>query len=65
MISSWLKPLFSAPRTCRRTSCGRFSADSIDAVAAASGFGNRFYFSRVFARHLGVAPGAYRRMARV
>ena len=42
-----------------------FSADSIDAVAAASGFGNRFYFSRVFARHLGVAPGAYRRMARV
>jgi AraC-like DNA-binding protein len=42
-----------------------FSADSIEAVAAASGFGNRFYFSRVFARHLGVAPAAYRRMARV
>lgn len=42
-----------------------FSADSIEAVAAASGFGNRFYFSRVFARHLGVAPAAYRRLARV
>jgi AraC-like DNA-binding protein len=42
-----------------------FSDDSIEAIAAGSGFGNRFYFSRVFARHLGVAPASYRRMARV
>lgn len=42
-----------------------FSADSIDAIAQATGFGNRFYFSRVFTRHLGVAPASYRRMARV
>jgi AraC-like DNA-binding protein len=41
-----------------------FSADSIDAIASATGFGTRAYFSRVFARHLGVAPAAYRRMAR-
>lgn len=41
-----------------------FSADSIDAIAAATGFGTRAYFSRVFARHLGVAPAAYRRQAR-
>jgi AraC-like DNA-binding protein len=42
-----------------------FSSDSIESIAAASGFGNRFYFSRVFARHLGVAPASYRRMGRV
>jgi AraC-like DNA-binding protein len=42
-----------------------FSSDSIEAIAATTGFGNRFYFSRVFARHLGVAPASYRRMARV
>jgi len=42
-----------------------FSADSIETIATATGFGNRSYFSRVFARHLGVAPAAYRRMARV
>jgi transcriptional regulator GlxA family with amidase domain len=42
-----------------------FSTESIEAIAAATGFGNRFYFSRVFARHLGVAPAAYRRMARI
>jgi AraC-like DNA-binding protein len=41
-----------------------FSGESIDAIAAATGFGTRAYFSRVFARHLGVAPAAYRRMAR-
>ncbi|MDZ4719015.1 MAG: helix-turn-helix transcriptional regulator [Roseiflexaceae bacterium] len=42
-----------------------FSAESIEAIAASTGFGNRFYFSRVFTRHLGVAPASYRRMARV
>lgn len=42
-----------------------FGTDSIEVIAASTGFGNRFYFSRVFARHLGVGPAAYRRMARV
>ena len=42
-----------------------FSSESIETIAAATGFGNRFYFSRVFARHLGIAPASYRRMARV
>jgi AraC-like DNA-binding protein len=42
-----------------------FTADSIETIAAASGFANRFYFSRVFARHMGAAPAAYRRAVRV
>jgi AraC-like DNA-binding protein len=42
-----------------------FSVESIESIALATGFGNRFYFSRVFARHHGVAPASYRRMARV
>jgi AraC family transcriptional regulator len=41
-----------------------FSGDSIEAIAAATGFGNRFYFSRVFARHMGLGPAAYRRVGR-
>jgi AraC-like DNA-binding protein len=41
-----------------------FSSASIETIAAASGFGSRAYFSRVFARHLGVGPAAYRRRAR-
>jgi len=42
-----------------------FTADSIEAIAAASGFANRFYFSRVFARHMGVSPATYRKAVRV
>jgi AraC-like DNA-binding protein len=42
-----------------------FSESSIDEVARDCGFGNRFYFSRVFARHTGMAPAAYRRAPRV
>lgn len=38
-----------------------FSSDSIERVAADTGFPNRFYFSRVFAAHVGVSPAAYRR----
>jgi AraC-like DNA-binding protein len=34
---------------------------SIETIAAQTGFANRHYFSRVFARHLGLAPGQYRR----
>lgn len=37
-----------------------FSAESIETIAVQCGFGNRFYFSRVFKRHTGVAPAAYR-----
>lgn len=42
-----------------------FTDHSIERIADESGFGNRFYFSRVFARHTGVAPAAYRKAARV
>lgn len=41
-----------------------YSDDSIETIAAASGFRNRFYFSRVFARETGVTPAAYRREPR-
>ncbi len=37
------------------------SDDSIDDIAVACGFSDRFYFSRVFARRMGVPPAAYRR----
>jgi AraC family L-rhamnose operon transcriptional activator RhaR len=42
-----------------------FSSASIDDIALATGFGNRFYFSRVFTRQLGVSPAAYRKTSRV
>jgi len=42
-----------------------FTEQTIDQIADALGFGNRFYFTRVFARHLGVPPAAYRKAARV
>ena len=35
-------------------------AEPIEAVAAAVGFANRFHFSRVFTRHVGEGPAAYR-----
>jgi len=42
-----------------------FTSDSIEMIAAAAGFANRFYFSRVFMRHMGISPAAYRKAARV
>ncbi|MCZ7648761.1 MAG: AraC family transcriptional regulator [Planctomycetota bacterium] len=42
-----------------------FSEDSIETVAARTGFRDRFYFTRVFARRMGLAPAAYRRANRV
>jgi len=42
-----------------------FSCDSIETIAEECGFGNRFYFSRVFTQHTGIAPAAYRKSARV
>lgn len=34
---------------------------SIEQIAAASGFGSRYYFTRIFTRHIGVSPAAYRK----
>jgi AraC-like DNA-binding protein len=42
-----------------------FTDQSIDQIAQEAGFGNRFYFSRVFARHVGVPPATYRKTARI
>lgn len=41
-----------------------FSRLSIDKIAEITGFGNRHYFSRVFARHLGEAPASFRKRVR-
>jgi len=37
---------------------------TIDEIAVEGGFGNRYYFSRVFARHIGIGPAGYRTMSR-
>ena len=37
--------------------------DSIDQIAARLGFPNRNYFSRVFARQIGLPPATFRRRA--
>lgn len=42
-----------------------FTTDSIETIAAAGGFANRFSFSRVFMRHMGVSPAVYRKAVRV
>jgi AraC family transcriptional activator of mtrCDE len=54
-----------AQRVRRAAQLLLFSMESIEQIAMATGFGTRAYFSRVFARHLGVGPAAYRRIARV
>jgi AraC-like DNA-binding protein len=41
-----------------------FTDHSIAQIAERTGFGNRFYFSRVFAQHASVSPVAYRKGAR-
>ena len=38
-----------------------YTTDTIDQIAEQTGFGDRFYFSRVFTRHTGIPPAAYRR----
>ncbi|HEX8550953.1 MAG TPA: AraC family transcriptional regulator [Abditibacteriaceae bacterium] len=38
-----------------------FSNDSIETIATDLGFGNRFYFSRMFAQQVGLSPAAFRR----
>ncbi len=42
-----------------------FSNDTIDRIAEETGFGDRFYFSRIFARQVGQPPAAYRRGPRL
>jgi AraC-like DNA-binding protein len=42
-----------------------FSNRSIDNIAIETGFGNRFYFSRVFCRKTGITPAAYRKSSRI
>jgi AraC-like DNA-binding protein len=39
-----------------------FSQQSIDQIATATGFGSRFYLTRVFTQHTGVSPAAYRKL---
>lgn len=43
---------------CRRL---RFTRDSIEHVAEATGFANRHYFSRIFQKETGTTPAAFRR----
>lgn len=38
-----------------------FTDLSIEQIAANTGFGSRFYFSRIFALHTGLSPAAYRK----
>ena len=42
-----------------------FTDESIDRIAARTGFRDRFYFTRVFARETGIAPASYRRRPRM
>ncbi|MBN9386572.1 MAG: helix-turn-helix transcriptional regulator [Chloroflexi bacterium] len=42
-----------------------FTADSIEQIAANTGFGSRFYLTRVFTRSIGLSPAAYRKASRV
>lgn len=38
-----------------------YTDESIDDIAASCGFANRHYLTRIFGRHMGLAPAAYRR----
>ncbi len=42
-----------------------FTTQSIEQIAEETGFGSRFYFTRIFARQTGVTPAAYRKTSRV
>lgn len=41
-----------------------FTNKSIDQIATECGFGNRYYLTRVFSRHAGIGPAAYRSTVR-
>jgi AraC-like DNA-binding protein len=40
------------------------SDEAVEAIAQATGFANRFHFTRIFTRHIGTPPVAYRRQHR-
>lgn len=42
-----------------------FSADSIEHIATQLGFANRYHFTKMFTRRMGLGPAAYRRQAGV
>ncbi len=42
-----------------------FTGDSLEQIAESCGFGNRYYFTRVFGQIVGVSPAAYRKTRRV
>jgi AraC-like DNA-binding protein len=42
-----------------------FSTDSVDSIAEQTGFCDRFYFTRVFTRRMGLSPAAYRKADRI
>jgi len=39
-----------------------YTDEPIDTIAAACGFANRHYLTRIFGQHMGLAPAAYRRV---
>lgn len=42
-----------------------FSVDTIEQIAADTGFGSRYYLSRVFKSIMGISPAAYRKATRI
>ncbi len=52
-------------RVAAATQALSFTSHSIEQIAEDLGFGNRYYFSRVFKRRMGIPPAAYRRRAEV
>lgn len=41
-----------------------FTEETLEQIAATAGFGNRYYFTRVFTRHAGQPPATFRKGAR-
>lgn len=52
-------------RVAAATQALAFTADSIEQIAERLGFANRFHFTRMFTRRMGIAPAAYRRQGQV
>lgn len=52
-------------RVARAAELLRFTDQTIDAIAQATGFADRFYFSRVFRQVMGTPPAGYRKAKRV
>ena len=48
-------------RTTQAAQLLLFTKQSIDQISEETGFGNRFYFSRQFAKRIGTSPAAFRR----